>query len=163
MFERSPWTKPPRPLSPLAALQGAKVGLFMFRQAIDTATAARKALFAICGVSAELRTEIIRERVIAGIAGGPREGTKSGCQLDVQARHSVTVNLDIALRFRWVTSGEPPRRPFLAAAQFTIPPSRRSSPNTNSTRTDFMKACATSSMKKGSGIKLLTDNFFFSN
>lgn len=55
-------------LATLAELQGAKVELYLHRQAIDTNTAAGRALFGMLGVFAEFERAIISERVRAGVA-----------------------------------------------------------------------------------------------
>jgi DNA invertase Pin-like site-specific DNA recombinase len=54
------------------------VGLHLHRQAIDSTTAAGKAMLHMCGVFAEFERSMIVERINAGIARAKRVGTKSG-------------------------------------------------------------------------------------
>lgn len=55
-------------LAILSDLHAAKVELYLHRQAIDTSTAAGRALFGMLGVFAEFERAIMVERVRAGIA-----------------------------------------------------------------------------------------------
>jgi DNA invertase Pin-like site-specific DNA recombinase len=58
------------------AAQG--IGLYLHQQAIDSTTAAGKAMLQMCGVFAEFERSILRERIHAGIARARVSGTKSG-------------------------------------------------------------------------------------
>jgi len=54
------------------------VDLYLHRQGIDTTTPSGKAMFQMCGVFAEFESEMIRERINAGLARARERGTKSG-------------------------------------------------------------------------------------
>jgi DNA invertase Pin-like site-specific DNA recombinase len=62
----------------LQELHGAGVDLYLHQQAINTRTAAGKALFGMLGVFAEFERSMIQERVKAGMARAKAKGTKSG-------------------------------------------------------------------------------------
>lgn len=62
----------------LQELHGAGVDLYLHQQAINTRTAAGKALFGMLGVFAEFERSMIQERVRAGMAKAKAKGTKSG-------------------------------------------------------------------------------------
>jgi DNA invertase Pin-like site-specific DNA recombinase len=62
----------------LAELGDGGVGLYLHQQAVDTSTAAGKALLAMCGVFAEFERSLIVERVNAGLARARAEGRKPG-------------------------------------------------------------------------------------
>jgi DNA invertase Pin-like site-specific DNA recombinase len=54
------------------------VDLFLDRQGIDTSTAAGRAMFGMLGVFAEFEREMIRERVLAGVAKAKAQGKVLG-------------------------------------------------------------------------------------
>jgi DNA invertase Pin-like site-specific DNA recombinase len=54
------------------------VGLYLHQQAIDSTTAAGKAMLQMCGAFAEFERSMIVERINAGIARAKSTGTKSG-------------------------------------------------------------------------------------
>lgn len=64
----------------LSDLHGAKVGLFLHQQAIDTTTPAGRAMFGMMGVFAEFERSMIVARVKAGLERAkvsPRDGAKA--------------------------------------------------------------------------------------
>lgn len=62
----------------LSEIQGAGVDLYLHQQAIDTSTAAGKAMFQMMGVFAEFERSMIRERVNSGIARAKAKGQRFG-------------------------------------------------------------------------------------
>ncbi len=62
----------------LSELKAAGVDLFLHKQALDTSTAAGKAMFGMVGVFAEFEADIIKERVHAGLARARAEGKTLG-------------------------------------------------------------------------------------
>jgi DNA invertase Pin-like site-specific DNA recombinase len=62
----------------LAEIRAAGVDLFLHKQALDTSTAAGKAMFGMVGVFAEFEADIIKERVNAGLARARAQGKKLG-------------------------------------------------------------------------------------
>ena len=62
----------------LQELHSTGVDLYLHQQGINTTTPAGKALFQMMGVFAEFEREMIRERVMAGLARAKAHGTKSG-------------------------------------------------------------------------------------
>lgn len=62
----------------LSEIHGAGVDLYLHQQAIDTSTAAGKAMFQMMGVFAEFERSMIRERVNSGIARAKAKGQKFG-------------------------------------------------------------------------------------
>lgn len=62
----------------LGELHGAGVDLYLHQQAVDTSTAAGRALFQMMGVFAEFERAMIRDRVKAGLATARAKGTKLG-------------------------------------------------------------------------------------
>jgi len=65
-------------LATLSELQGAGVELYLHRQAIDTNTAAGRALFGMLGVFAEFERALISDRVRAGMARAKAAGKVVG-------------------------------------------------------------------------------------
>jgi len=59
-------------------LRGARVGLFLHQQALDTTTPAGKAMLGMLAVFGGLEREIIRERVNSGLARARAQGTRLG-------------------------------------------------------------------------------------
>jgi DNA invertase Pin-like site-specific DNA recombinase len=59
-------------------LKDCGVDLYLDKQAIDTTTAAGKAMFAMTGVFAEFERDVIRDRVIAGMARARAQGKHLG-------------------------------------------------------------------------------------
>jgi DNA invertase Pin-like site-specific DNA recombinase len=59
-------------------MASAQIDLFFFQQAIDTTTPAGKLCFQIFASLAEWEREMIRERVLSGIAAARRRGAKLG-------------------------------------------------------------------------------------
>ena len=57
----------------LRELHAKGVDLFLHQQGLDTSTPSGKAMFQMMGVFAEFERAMIRERVLAGLAGGPKE------------------------------------------------------------------------------------------
>jgi DNA invertase Pin-like site-specific DNA recombinase len=65
-------------LSFLSELHTLKIDLFLYRQGLDTSTPSGRAMFQMLGVFAEFEREMIRERVLAGLARAKAQGTKLG-------------------------------------------------------------------------------------
>jgi DNA invertase Pin-like site-specific DNA recombinase len=62
----------------LNEIHASRVGLYLHQQGIDTTTPAGKAMFQMLGVFAEFERNVIRERVLCGMARAKERGTKSG-------------------------------------------------------------------------------------
>jgi DNA invertase Pin-like site-specific DNA recombinase len=62
----------------LSEIHASRVGLYLHQQGIDTTTPAGKAMFQMLGVFAEFERNVIRERVLSGMARAKANGTKSG-------------------------------------------------------------------------------------
>lgn len=62
----------------LSDLRAAGADLYLHKQALDTTTPAGRAMFQMLGVFAEFEREIIRERVIAGLATAKAKGKAIG-------------------------------------------------------------------------------------
>jgi DNA invertase Pin-like site-specific DNA recombinase len=62
----------------LGELHAKRVDLYLHKQGLDTSTPAGKAMFSMLGVFAEFERDIIRERVLSGLARARATGTKSG-------------------------------------------------------------------------------------
>jgi DNA invertase Pin-like site-specific DNA recombinase len=62
----------------LEHLHAKQIGLYLHQQNIDTTTPAGKLMFQMCGAFAEFERNMIRERVLVGIARAKAKGTKSG-------------------------------------------------------------------------------------
>jgi DNA invertase Pin-like site-specific DNA recombinase len=65
-------------LTTLQGLHDAGADLFIHQQAIDTTSAAGKALFGMLGVFAEFERAMIQERINAGLARAKAEGKRLG-------------------------------------------------------------------------------------
>jgi DNA invertase Pin-like site-specific DNA recombinase len=59
-------------------LRSKQIDLYLHQQRLDTTTPSGKAMFHMCAVFAEFELEMIRERVIAGMARAKAKGTRSG-------------------------------------------------------------------------------------
>lgn len=70
----------------LEELRGLGVGLYLHKQALDTTTAAGKAMFQMLGVFAEFERAMIQERVKAGLARAKSQGKRLGRPPVVDAR-----------------------------------------------------------------------------
>jgi DNA invertase Pin-like site-specific DNA recombinase len=79
----------------LQELHGAGVDLFLHQQAVDTTTAAGKAMYQMLGVFAEFERAVIQARVNAGIARAKERGTKSGKPI---GRPSIPPEKETAIR-----------------------------------------------------------------
>lgn len=75
----------------LSQLHGVGVDLYLHQQAIDTTTAAGKALFQMMGVFAEFERSMIRDRVNAGLARAKAQGKQLG-------RRKIAVKVEKAIR-----------------------------------------------------------------
>ncbi len=62
----------------LNEIHAVRVELYLHQQGLDTSTPAGKAMFQMMGVFAEFERNVIRERVLAGMARAKAQGTKSG-------------------------------------------------------------------------------------
>jgi DNA invertase Pin-like site-specific DNA recombinase len=65
-------------LSILGDLHGANVDLYVKEQGLDTTSPSGRAAFSLMGIFAELERNLIRERVLAGLARARAEGRKLG-------------------------------------------------------------------------------------
>jgi DNA invertase Pin-like site-specific DNA recombinase len=79
-------------------LHGAKVDLFIHRQALDTTTPSGRAMFGMLGVFAEFERAMIQSRVIAGLERARATGVTLG-------RPKVGADVEDAIRAR-LASGE---------------------------------------------------------
>jgi DNA invertase Pin-like site-specific DNA recombinase len=82
-------------MSTLQELHGAKVGLFLHQQALDTTTPTGRAMFSMLGVFGEFERSMIQARVKAGMARAkekPRPGAKA------IGRPRVTAKTEAAIR-----------------------------------------------------------------
>jgi DNA invertase Pin-like site-specific DNA recombinase len=100
----------------LSELHASRVELYLHRQGIDTTTPAGKALFQMMGVFAEFEREMIRERVLAGMARAKATGTKSGLAI---GRPRVAPGITAAIRTAHAAGGVSLRA---VAKQFRIAP-----------------------------------------
>jgi DNA invertase Pin-like site-specific DNA recombinase len=78
----------------LNEIHASRVELYLHKQGIDTSTPAGRAMFQMLGVFAEFERNVIRERVLAGMARAKVQGTKSGKAigrpaLDPQTREAI--------------------------------------------------------------------------
>jgi DNA invertase Pin-like site-specific DNA recombinase len=62
----------------IAELKAKGVDLYLHQQHLDTSTPAGKAMYQMCGVFSEFEREIIRERVLSGLARAKEEGKTLG-------------------------------------------------------------------------------------
>lgn len=76
-------------LDVLQTLNGAGCALYSHRQALDTTSPAGRAMFAMLGVFAEFEREMIRERVLAGIARRRKQGKPVGKQVDPERKEKL--------------------------------------------------------------------------
>lgn len=79
----------------LQELHSTGVDLYLHQQGINTTTPAGKALFGMMGVFAEFEREMIRERVMSGMARAKKNGTKSGNPI---GRPGVTPEVEERIR-----------------------------------------------------------------
>ena len=61
------------------------IELVSLRESIDTSTAVGRAMFSMCGIFAELESDLNRDRTIAGIAAARRRGSVIGRPLALTA------------------------------------------------------------------------------
>lgn len=66
------------------------IDLYLHQQALDTATPAGRAMFAMCGVFAEFERSLIRERVIAGQVRARANGKRIG-----RAPHGANIEAEV--------------------------------------------------------------------
>ena len=88
-------------ISALQELHGAGADLSLHQQAVDTTTAAGKAMYQMLGVFAEFERAVIQARVNAGIARARERGTRSGKPI---GRPSISAAQEAAIR-EHLTSG----------------------------------------------------------
>jgi DNA invertase Pin-like site-specific DNA recombinase len=62
----------------LNEIHASRVELYLHQQGLDTSTPAGRAMFQMLGVFAEFERNVIRERVLAGMARAKERGTRSG-------------------------------------------------------------------------------------
>ena len=65
-------------INSIGELQALGIGFVSYQENIDLTTPAGKMMFHVIGAMAEFERELIRERVVAGIANARRKGTKVG-------------------------------------------------------------------------------------
>jgi DNA invertase Pin-like site-specific DNA recombinase len=65
-------------LEVLTELRAKKVDLYIHQQGVDTSTPSGKAMFQMLGVFAEFEREMIRERVLSGMARAKAQGKQLG-------------------------------------------------------------------------------------
>jgi DNA invertase Pin-like site-specific DNA recombinase len=81
-------------LEVLMEFRAKEVDLYLHQQGIDTSTPGGKAMYQMLGVFAELERELIRERVLAGMARARSQGKHLGrprVHADVEAAVRVTL------------------------------------------------------------------------
>jgi DNA invertase Pin-like site-specific DNA recombinase len=62
----------------LTEIHALKIDLYLHSQGLDTSTPMGKAMFQIAKVLAELERSILKERIMAGLAGARDKGTRTG-------------------------------------------------------------------------------------
>ena len=62
----------------LNEIHASRVELYLHQQGLDTSTPSGRAMFQMLGVFAEFERNVIRERVLSGMARAKESGTKSG-------------------------------------------------------------------------------------
>ena len=77
----------------LADLDAKKVGFYSHKQALDTTTPSGRLMFSVVGAMAEYEREIIKERVIAGLAAAKAQGKKLGRPSKVKQKTDDVINL----------------------------------------------------------------------
>lgn len=65
-------------LDTLGEIQGAGCDLYLHQQGIDTSTPAGRAMYAMLGTFAEFERDMIRERIVSGLARAKAEGKAIG-------------------------------------------------------------------------------------
>jgi DNA invertase Pin-like site-specific DNA recombinase len=79
-------------------LRALGVDLVVLDQAIDTTTPMGRLLFNVLGAIAEFERELIRERVLAGMARAKVKGTRSGKAIGRPRKHDVDARTATALQ-----------------------------------------------------------------
>ena len=95
-------------------IHASRVELYLHQQGLDTSTPAGRAMFQMLGVFAEFERNVIRERVLSGMARAKERGTKSGKPI---GRPSVPPAVREAIRAAHATGGVSLRA---LAAQFGV-------------------------------------------
>lgn len=72
-------------------LKAKDVDLYLHQQSLDTSTPAGKAMFQMLGVFSEFEREIIRERVLSGLARAKTQGKKLGRPRLDEAKRSAKI------------------------------------------------------------------------
>lgn len=98
----------------LNEIHASRVELYLHQQGLDTSTPAGRAMFQMLGVFAEFERNVIRERVLSGMARAKERGTKSGKPI---GRPSVPPAVREAIRAAHATGGVSLRA---LAAQFGV-------------------------------------------
>ena len=78
MVGRSPGSIAAYLLAFMGELKAKGVDLYLHQQSLDTSTPSGKAMFQMLGVFSEFEREIIRERVVSGLARAKAQGRKLG-------------------------------------------------------------------------------------
>jgi DNA invertase Pin-like site-specific DNA recombinase len=76
----------------MGELKAKGVDLYLHQQHLDTATPAGKAMFQMLGVFSEFEREIIRERVLSGLARAKAQGKTLGRPREDEAKRTAGVN-----------------------------------------------------------------------
>ena len=98
----------------LNEIHASRVELYLHQQGLDTSTPAGRAMFQMLGVFAEFERNVIRERVLSGMARAKERGTKSGKPI---GRPSVPPAVQEAIRAAHAAGGMSLRA---LAAQFGV-------------------------------------------
>ena len=98
----------------LNEIHASHVELYLHQQGLDTSTPAGRAMFQMLGVFAEFERNVIRERVLSGMARAKERGTKSGKPI---GRPSVPPAVQEAIRAAHAAGGMSLRA---LAAQFGV-------------------------------------------
>ena len=86
----------------LNEIHASRVELYLHQQGLDTSTPAGRAMFQMLGVFAEFERNVIRERVLSGMARAKERGTKSGKPI---GRPSVPPAVQEAIRTAHAAGG----------------------------------------------------------
>jgi DNA invertase Pin-like site-specific DNA recombinase len=100
----------------LNEIHASRVELYLHQQGLDTSTPAGRAMFQMMGVFAEFERNVIRERVLSGMARAKANGTKSGKPI---GRPRIDPRTRAAIRSAYMAGGVGIRK---VAKQFGVGP-----------------------------------------
>jgi DNA invertase Pin-like site-specific DNA recombinase len=100
----------------LNEIHASRVELYLHQQGLDTSTPAGRAMFQMMGVFAEFERNVIRERVLSGMARAKANGTKSGKPI---GRPRIDPRTRAAIRSAYMVGGVGIRK---VAKQFGVGP-----------------------------------------